>query len=317
MGGMHGFGPVVREHDEPVFHAEFERRTFALALVMMGSRRFNVDEYRRTIERMPPAQYLAASYYEKWLYAFEQLLIEKGVVARHEIDVVMEALRAVGGSNGAHRAAVRANDEPQGSRAGEHGAAEMAQHENLAVGDLSRATSDETKTAHAGGDSAALSEALGGGARSLRLDQSYRPRFKPGDRVIARNLNPEGHTRLPRYARGHHGTIHRDWGVFVFPDTHAHGAGTKPQHCYAVEFGGRELWGEDHPAGERVYVDLWEDYLDFPLEVDTGEAQPRSAAARKHSSKSGKSHKPGAKSRTTKPSRRVAAKNDGRGTPNP
>jgi nitrile hydratase len=286
MGGMHGFGPVAREHDEPVFHAEFERRTFALALAMMGSRSFNVDEYRRTIERMPPAQYLAASYYEKWLYALEHLLIEKGVVARREIDVVMEALRAVGGSNDAHRAAVRGIDAQQGSHAADPGAS----------------------------DSAALSAALGGGARSLRFDRSFRPRFKSGDRVIARNLNPEGHTRLPRYARGHHGTIHRDWGIFVFPDTHAHGGGTKPQHCYAVEFDGRELWGEDHPAGERVYIDLWEDYLDFHLKADTGEVRPRTATARKHSSKSGKPPKPGAKARATKPSRRVAAKNDSRGT---
>src|ERR1700722_11138730 len=94
MGGMHGFGPVAREHDEPVFHAEWERRVFALALAAMGSRSFNIDEYRRTIERMPPAQYLAASYYERWLYALETLLIEKDVVARTEIDVVMAALRA-------------------------------------------------------------------------------------------------------------------------------------------------------------------------------------------------------------------------------
>jgi nitrile hydratase subunit beta len=316
MGGMHGFGPVVREQDEPVFHGEFERRTFALALAMMGGRHFNVDEYRRTIERMPPAQYLAASYYEKWLYALEHLLIEKGVVARREIDVVMEALRAVGGSNGAHRAAVRGIDEPHGSPAGEPHAGEVAQHENLAVASTS-AAADETKIARVAANSAALSEAIGGGARSLRFDRSFRPRFKPGDRVIARNLNPEGHTRLPRYARGHHGTIHRDWGIFVFPDTHAHGGGTKPQHCYAVEFDGRELWGEDHPVGECVYIDLWEDYLDFHLKADTGEMGPRSAAARKHSSKSGKAPKPGAKARATKPSRRVAAKNDGRGTQNP
>ena len=75
--------------------------------------------------------------------------------------------------------------------------------------------------------------------RSLRHDQSFHPRFKAGDRVLARNMNPEGHTRIPRYARGHHGTIYRDWGVFVFPDTHAHGGGAKPQHCYAVEFDGK------------------------------------------------------------------------------
>ena len=272
MGGMHGFGPVVRERDEPVFHAEWERRMFAIALAVMGRRCFNIDEYRRTIERMPPQQYLAASYYERWLYALENLLIEKGVVARPEIDVVMAALRAGAASTTAQ---VRAPREPS-----------------------SDVRSDVRGNEHGETDSAALSEALGGGARSLRYDQSYHPRFKAADRVIARNLNPEGHTRLPRYARGHHGIIHRDWGVFVFPDTHACGAGTKPQHCYAVEFDGRELWGGDHPAGERVYIDLWEDYL----EASSADAEPRSGAPRKHSANSG------AKARTTKRSRKPAAK---------
>ena len=61
-----------------------------------------------------------------------------------------------------------------------------------------------------------------------------RARLLKGARVRARNLNPGGHTRLPRYVRGKAGVIARDWGVFVFPDTNAHHAGTKPQHCYSV-----------------------------------------------------------------------------------
>ena len=78
----------------------------------------------------------------------------------------------------------------------------------------------------------------------------------------ARNLNPSGHTRLPRYVRGKAGVIARDWGVFVFPDTNAHHAGTKPQHCYSVAFDARELWGKPANGRERVYIDLWEDYLE-------------------------------------------------------
>jgi nitrile hydratase subunit beta len=258
MGGMHGFGPVLPECDEPVFHAEFERRTFALALAMMGSRSFNVDEYRRTIERMPPAQYLAATYYEKWLYALEQLLIEKSVVERHEIDVVMAALR-VAAKSPAH--------------------AFPGISENTAVAPVP----DAEHRQHEGG----LSEALGGGARSLRFDRSYAPRFTAGDRVHARNLNPEHHTRLPRYVRGHPGVIHRDWGVFIFPDTHAHGEATQPQHCYAVEFDARELWGNSHPARERVYVDLWEDYLDpYPHMASTAGAKTRVGGGRKRLAKS-------------------------------
>jgi nitrile hydratase subunit beta len=88
------------------------------------------------------------------------------------------------------------------------------------------------------------------------------PRFRAGQRVRARNLNPVGHTRLPRYVRGKSGTIGRVHGVFVFPDTNAHFRGESPQHLYSVRFEARELWGEAAAATDAVYVDLWEDYLD-------------------------------------------------------
>ena len=88
------------------------------------------------------------------------------------------------------------------------------------------------------------------------------PRFQPGQPVRARNLNPAGHTRLPRYVRGKSGRIDRVHGVFIFPDTHAHFLGESPQHVYSVRFEARELWGDAAPARDAVYVDLWEDYLE-------------------------------------------------------
>jgi nitrile hydratase beta subunit len=93
-------------------------------------------------------------------------------------------------------------------------------------------------------------------------ESSQPPRFRPGQSVRARNLNPVGHTRLPRYARGKAGTIGRLQGVFVFPDTNAHFRGEYPQHVYSVRFEARELWGERATARDAVYVDLWEGYLD-------------------------------------------------------
>jgi nitrile hydratase beta subunit len=90
----------------------------------------------------------------------------------------------------------------------------------------------------------------------------HAPRFQPRQRVRARNLNPVGHTRLPRYVRGRLGTIDRVQGAFVFPDTNAHFLGESPQHIYSVRFEARELWGADAPPSDAVYVDLWEDYLD-------------------------------------------------------
>lgn len=88
------------------------------------------------------------------------------------------------------------------------------------------------------------------------------PRFKVGQRVRARNMHPVGHTRLPRYVRAKLGTIERDHGVFVFPDTNAHFLGEKPQHVYSVRFAARELWGEQAARHDAVYLDLWDDYLE-------------------------------------------------------
>jgi nitrile hydratase len=88
------------------------------------------------------------------------------------------------------------------------------------------------------------------------------PSFKVGQRVRARNINPTGHTRLPRYARGKHGTVDRDHGVYVFPDTNSQNLGEKPQHVYSVRFAAQELWGEQAAPRDSVYIDLWDDYLE-------------------------------------------------------
>jgi len=97
---------------------------------------------------------------------------------------------------------------------------------------------------------------------STRVDVEIAPRFKAGDAIVTRNINPTGHTRLPRYLRGKRGTVQRDHGVFVFPDTHAHGLGEKPQHVYSVRFSNRELWGDDAEANDCCFVDVFDDYMD-------------------------------------------------------
>jgi nitrile hydratase subunit beta len=95
-----------------------------------------------------------------------------------------------------------------------------------------------------------------------RRDVAVAARFHAGERVRARNINPVGHTRLVRYARGKTGTIHVDHGVFVFPDTNAQFLGEKPQHVYSVRFTARELWGDQASPRDSVYVDMWDDYLE-------------------------------------------------------
>jgi nitrile hydratase subunit beta len=88
------------------------------------------------------------------------------------------------------------------------------------------------------------------------------PKFQVGQRVRARNINPSTHTRLPRYARGKVGTVEREHGVFVFPDSNAQDLGEKPQHVYSVRFSARELWGEQARPKDTVIVAMWDDYLE-------------------------------------------------------
>jgi nitrile hydratase len=87
-------------------------------------------------------------------------------------------------------------------------------------------------------------------------------RFKAGDAVIARDIHPDGHTRLPRYARGKPGVIDRIQGVFVLPDSNARLKGEQPGTLYAVRFEAADLWGDDAGGKDAFYVDLWDVYLD-------------------------------------------------------
>jgi nitrile hydratase subunit beta len=215
MGGMHGMGPIVAECDEPVFHAEWERRTLAILFATMFLGQWNGDIRRHAFEQMPPAKYLATSYYEHWLWGLEKLLVDHGFLTREEI-----AARLAG------RAVVLA-PPPAGLRA----------VQAFAVAEL---VEDR---------------------KGARMNDAVPPRFKIGDCVLARNINPVGHTRLPRYARGRCGVIHRDHGVFVFPDAMAAEKRREPQHCYSVRFDARELWGPEAPTRDAVYIDLFEPYL--------------------------------------------------------
>ena len=210
MGGMHGFGPVEVEQDEPVFHSDWEGRVFALTLASGFLGKWNLDMSRSAREQMPAADYLATTYYEHWLFGLRKLLIDQGLVTADELSTGLA-----------------------GSRSQEGG--------RLAAEGVPRALRNR---------------------RAARLDDAVAPKFRAGDRVVARNLNPLGHTRLPRYARGRAGVIDRDHGVFIFADTNASGLGKKPQHVYSVRFAARELWGAGAPARDGVYLDLWDDHLD-------------------------------------------------------
>ncbi|MBI2714836.1 MAG: nitrile hydratase subunit beta [Rhizobiales bacterium] len=157
MGGMHGFGQVQPEENEPVFHAEWEGHSFALNMVTGVAKLWNLDAFRFKRESLPPPQYLNLSYYGLWT------------------------------------------------------------------------------------------------APAL---------FKVGDTVRAKNMHPQTHTRLPRYARGHVGEVVRIVGCHVFPDSNASNAGEDPHWLYTVRFNGRELWGADSDPTLRVCIEAWEPYLE-------------------------------------------------------
>lgn len=85
MGGAKGFGPVVPEPNEPVFHGDWERRAFALTVAMSRPGGWNIDMSRFARENRPPADYLSKSYFQIWLAGLETLMIERGLVTREEI----------------------------------------------------------------------------------------------------------------------------------------------------------------------------------------------------------------------------------------
>jgi len=210
MGGMHGMGELRSEKNEPVFHERWEGRVFAMwrALSLLGKWKGTRSE----IERIPAAEYLRMSYYERIVVALSELLVEHHVVTPAEL---------------------RSGKRARG---------------------IVIATPALT---------AAQVPAFVARGSSSRRDAVVAPRFRAGDRVRARNMNPASHNRLPRYARGKVGTIDRDYGIFVFPDSYVYFLGDNAQHVYSVRFEAHELWGDQaRKKADSVYIDMWDDYLD-------------------------------------------------------
>ena len=215
MGGQQCYGPVVAPADEPLFHADWERRALALTLAMGASGQWNIDLSRKARESRPPAQYLGSSYYEIWIRALEVLLLERGLVTEAEL------------------------------RCG------MAQAPGKPLLLVLRAPE--------------VAAALAQGSPTERPAKGA-ARFRTGDHVLARNLPPGGHTRLPRYVRGHVGTIGLVHGTHLFADTHAARPeppfDTTAHWLYSVVFDACELWGPQAAPGTRISIDAWEPYLE-------------------------------------------------------
>ena len=92
------------------------------------------------------------------------------------------------------------------------------------------------------------------------MEIKHPPLYKIGGKVHIRNINPEGHTRLPRYARDKFATVDIIHGAHVFPDSNALGI-REAQHLYGVIFTSDELWGLEAKTNFKVSIDLWEPYM--------------------------------------------------------
>ena len=210
MGGMHGFGKVEPEPNEPPFHAGWEGRVLAMQRAMSFTGAWNIDMSRAAQERLPANVYLSVSYYHRWALGLEGNALEKGLIDADEI-AAGHALRPA-------KPVKRVMTKDEIGRA-------------FTRGSFGRPTSTEA-------------------------------RFKPGDRVRAKNINPPSHTRLPRYARGHVGVVEAVRGCHVFPDSVTTDGGENPQWLYTVVFAGRELWGENADPTLKVSVEAFEPYLE-------------------------------------------------------
>jgi nitrile hydratase len=211
MGGMHGFGRVEAEPNEPPFHERWEGRAGGIVETMSFPPGFPGDRFRYLRETLRPDLYLTQSYYEQWLYVAEQILLEAGMISAQEL------------------------------RDGRPAAGEAKRNDAMRRDVVWDYLHDRTHTGR-------------------KLEQG--PCFAIDQRIRARNMQPEGHTRLPRYARGKIGTVTRHHGGHVLPDAHAHWQGPAPQHLYTVRFTARELWGEAANARDTIHLDLWESYLE-------------------------------------------------------
>lgn len=215
MGGQQGFGPVLLEEKEPLFHAPWESRAMAITVAMGASGQWNIDLSRAARESLPPAIYLSSSYYEIWIRALEKLMLERGMVTQAE----------------------------------------------LTSGEQSTSPVPVSKVLNKESVDAALKA---GSPTERPIDQPAL--FKVGQKVRARNMHPQGHTRLPRYVRGHVGTVVSLHGGHVFPDGHTLRASppfnVPVQWLYTVVFDGPTLWGQQSDPTLEVTVDAWESYLE-------------------------------------------------------
>jgi nitrile hydratase subunit beta len=231
MGGRSEFfGPVVQEADEPVFHERWEGRVFGMSVFLMPLLGRNVDAFRFALERLPREVYLSG-YYRRWLAGLECRLTETGYLRRGEVDARLTGRPAE--ASGRRGSPVRREVTSRALR--------LVLRPRLPPWLAGRV----------------LPRMLGTARKAPE-----RQRFSVGDRVRVRDTRAPGHTRQPGYVCGKPGIVVAHLGCTVFPDAHAVGRRTPPQHLYTVAFEATDLWGDAAEPGTETRVDLYEPYLE-------------------------------------------------------
>lgn len=86
VGGLEGFGALEPpDGEQPSFRADWEARVYGIHKVLAAQGVYAPDDLRDAVERLPPAVYLTASYYERWVHAIEDLLLTAGVLTPDDL----------------------------------------------------------------------------------------------------------------------------------------------------------------------------------------------------------------------------------------
>lgn len=229
MGGLHGFGSVDIELDEPVFHAYWESRVYSMTQVLDTVGVWNLDEHRHEIELMDAASYLTDGYYGRWLFAMEHILNRKNILFKEEVDQRVAELTDKSDSttsfvpNPLHSSLSKLSNKRQWP---------LTEEKKIRWG-------------------------------ALRLEKVVTPKYVKGQKVRVRNIHPEGHTRVTAYTRGRVGIVEMvNAQPWVLPDTRAHNAGENVQPVYNVRFEAKELWGPQAEDNTYTHIDLSEDHIE-------------------------------------------------------
>jgi nitrile hydratase len=201
LGGLPGLGAIPIEVDEPLFHESWHARIFGTTFASAVARALRIDLQRCAVEGIPPALYMSTTYYEWWLYALEECLVDAGALSREAIDERVQRLATD------PDAPLPERDDPEFRAIVQA----FIHHGIPAPPDPVQRT-----------------------ARFAVADAVETT-------VVEHPAPGREHTRIPGYAQGKTGVVERVLAPQSLPDAVVAGRGELPEHVYAVRFRARDL----------------------------------------------------------------------------